>query len=62
MTMCMVMTNPDVRALYHYNVQVKKFKKMKSIMKLCGKVARMLVGLAKSNEVYNSTKVFLPVA
>ncbi|WP_282940508.1 IS110 family transposase [Paenibacillus sp. RC67] len=62
MTMCMVMTNPDVRALHHYNVQVKKLKKMKSIMKLCGKVARMLVGLAKSNEVYNSTKVFLPVA
>jgi transposase len=58
MTMCMVMTNPDVRALHHYNVDVKKLKKMKSIMKLCGKVARMLIGLAKSSEVYNSTKVF----
>jgi len=43
MTMCMVMTNPDVRALHHYNVDVKKLKKMKSIMKLCGKVARLLV-------------------
>jgi hypothetical protein len=41
----MVMTNPDIRALHHYNVEVKKLKKMKSIMKLCGKVARMLVGL-----------------
>ncbi|WP_189032940.1 transposase, partial [Paenibacillus albidus] len=29
MTMCMVMTNPDVRALHHYNVDVKKLKKMK---------------------------------
>ncbi len=58
MTMCMVMTNPDVRALHHHNVQVKKLKKMKSIMKLCGKVARMLVGLAKSTEAYSSTKVF----
>ncbi|GGG15055.1 hypothetical protein GCM10010912_69320 [Paenibacillus albidus] len=58
MTMCMVMTNPDVRALHHHNVEVKKLKKMKSIMKLCGKVARMLVGLAKSSEAYNSIKVF----
>lgn len=58
MTMCMVMTNPDVRALHHYNVDVKKLKKMKSIMKLCGKVARILVGLAKSSEAYRSAKVF----
>jgi transposase len=58
MTMCMVMTNPDVKALHHHNVEVKKLKKMKSIMKLCGKVARMLVGLAKSNEAYSSAKVF----
>jgi len=57
-TMCMVMTNPDVRALHHHNVEVKKIKKMKSIMKLCGKVARMFVGLAKSSETYDSTKVF----
>jgi transposase len=58
MTMCMVMTNPEVRALHRYNVEEKKLKKMKSIMKLCGKVARMLVGLAKSSEVYDSSKVF----
>jgi hypothetical protein len=58
----MVMTNPDVRALHHYNVEVKKLKKMKSIMKLCGKVARMLVGLAKNNEPYHSVKVFPQVA
>ncbi|MEQ7054723.1 IS110 family transposase [Paenibacillaceae sp. P-4] len=58
MTMCMVMTNSDIRALHHFNVEVKKLKKMKSIMKLCGKVARMLVGLAKSCEGYDSAKVF----
>jgi len=58
----MVMTNTDVRALHHYNVDVKKLKKMKSIMKLCGKVARMLVNLAKSNEAYSSVKVFLQAA
>ncbi|SDG58516.1 hypothetical protein SAMN04488689_1239, partial [Paenibacillus sp. cl6col] len=58
MTMCMVMTNSDIRALHHFNVEVKKLKKMKSIMTLCGKVARMLVGLAKSCEGYDSAKVF----
>lgn len=58
MTMCMVMTNPEVRASHRYNVENKKLKKMKSIMKLCSKVARLLVGLAKSNEAYDSTRVF----
>ncbi|TJY37548.1 IS110 family transposase [Cohnella pontilimi] len=58
MTMCMVMVNPDLRALHQYNVDVKKLKRMKSIMKLCGKIARILVGLARSNEVYDSTRVF----
>lgn len=62
MTMCMVMTNPEIRALHHYNVENKKLKKMKSIMKLCSKVARLLVGLAKSSEAYDSTRVFLRVA
>jgi hypothetical protein len=33
MTMCMVMTNPEVRTLHHYNVEGKKLKKMKSIIK-----------------------------
>lgn len=60
--MCMVMTNPDIRALHHHNVDVKKLKKMKSIMKLCGKVARMLVSLAKSSEDYSSAKLFLQAA
>ncbi|MFD0681391.1 IS110 family transposase, partial [Paenibacillus sp. GCM10027630] len=55
---CMVMSNPEVRALHRYNVEEKKLKKMKSIMKLCGKVARLLVGLAKSSEDYDSTRVF----
>lgn len=58
MAMCMVMTNSDIRALHHHNVEVKKLKNMKSIMKLCGKVARMLVALANGSKAYYSTKVF----
>lgn len=57
-TMCMVMSNKEFKALHEHNVQVKKLKKMKSIMKLCGKLARLLVGLARSEEAYNPTKVF----
>ncbi|MNY69954.1 hypothetical protein D3C86_2079790 [compost metagenome] len=54
----MVMSNQEFKALHHYNVQVKKLKKMKSIMKLCGKLARLLVGRARSEEAYNPNKIF----
>ncbi|OPH51173.1 hypothetical protein BC351_35575 [Paenibacillus ferrarius] len=57
-TMCMVMSNQEFKALHHHNVQVKKLKKMKSIMKLCGKLARLLVGMARSDEAYNPNKIF----
>lgn len=62
MTMCMVMSNQEFKALHQYNVQVKKIKKMKSIMKLCGKLARLLVGLARGEEAYNPEKIFAPAA
>jgi hypothetical protein len=54
----MVMTNKEFKVLHQHNVQAKKLKKMKSIMKLCGKLARLLVGLARSEEAYNPVKVF----
>ncbi len=56
MTMSLVGNNPEFKAMHTYNVQVKKMKKMKSIMKLCGKLARILVGMARSNEAYNPHK------
>ncbi|MFD4932099.1 IS110 family transposase, partial [Peribacillus butanolivorans] len=40
------------------NVKVKKIKKMKSIMKLCGKLARVLVGIARNGSVYKPEMVF----
>ncbi|MBP1967906.1 IS110 family transposase [Paenibacillus aceris] len=61
-TMSMVMNNQEFKALHHHNVEVKKLKKMKSIMKLCSKLARLLVGLAQSNEAYNPTKILALVA
>jgi len=60
MTMSLVANNSEFKALHAYNVQIKKMKKMKSIMKLCGKLARILVGMARSGEAYNPPKT-LPI-
>jgi transposase len=56
-TMSLVMNNPEFQALHYQNVKVKKMKKMKSIMKLIGKLARIFVGIARSNESYSPEKV-----
>src|SRR3954467_312814 len=39
-TMSLVANNPEFKELHAYNVKVKKMKKMNSIMKLIGKLAR----------------------
>ena len=51
------MNNPDFKAIHSNNVKVKKMKKMKSIMKLIGKLARIFVGMARRNESYCPDKV-----
>ena len=56
-TMSLVMNNPEFKELHSYNVNVKKMKKMKSIMKLINKFARILVGMARNNESYSPKKV-----
>lgn len=56
-TMSLVANNPEFKELHAYNVQVKKMKKMKSIMKLVGKFARILVGIARNNEPYCPEKI-----
>jgi transposase len=63
-TMSLVMNNPEFKALHSQNVKVKKLKKMKSIMKLIGKLARIFVGIARRNESYCPIKVqeLLPLA
>jgi transposase len=52
MTMSLVMNNPEFQAMHAHNVHVKKMKKMRSIMKLCGKLARILVGMARTGQAY----------
>ncbi|MEH7374051.1 IS110 family transposase [Neobacillus drentensis] len=63
-TMSLVMNNPEFKAMHSYNVRVKKINKMKSIMKLIGKLARIFVGIARRNESYCATKVqaLIPLA
>jgi transposase len=63
-TMSLVMNNPEFKAIHSHNVKVKKIKKMKSIMKLIGKLARIFVGIARRNESYcpNKAQVLIPLA
>lgn len=63
-TISFIVNNPEFKALHAHNVQVKKIKKMKSIMKLIGKLARLLVGMAKRNESYCPKKlqIYSPIA
>jgi hypothetical protein len=55
--MSLVMNNPDFKVLHANNVTVKKMKKMKSIMKLINKLARVLVGMARRNDSYRPEKI-----
>jgi len=57
--MSLVMNNAEFKAIHSNNVKVKKMKKMKSIMKLIGKLARIFVGIAKRNESYSPVKLQL---
>jgi transposase len=63
-TMNLAINNPEFKAIHANNVKVKKLKKMKSIMKLCGKLARILVGIARNGSAYTPEKVLTitPVA
>ena len=56
-TMSLVMNNTGFKAIHLKNVKEKKMKKMKSIMKLVGKLARVFVGIARNNEAYCAKKV-----
>jgi transposase len=51
-TMSLLMNNCEFKAMHEHNVSMKKMKKMKSVMKLCGKLARILVGMARSGSTY----------
>lgn len=55
--MHLVVNNKEFRSLHHHYTEVKKMKKMHSIMKLCGKLARILVGIVRHQQMYQPEKV-----
>jgi transposase len=57
-TINLVSNNPDFKTIHSINVKEKKYKKMKSIMKLCGKLARVLVGIARNGSEYIPEKLY----
>jgi transposase len=61
-TLSLVVNNPEFQAIHTHNVKVKKMKKMKSVMKLIGKLARIFVGMARRNESYSPEKIQTPTS
>ena len=53
----LVVNNEEFRKLHHYYTRTKKMKKIHSIVKLCGKLARVLVGIVHQKEMYVPEKV-----
>lgn len=52
-TLGLVSNHYAFKAWHHHNVHVKKMKKQRSIFKLIGKLARILVAIAHSEEEFN---------
>lgn len=48
----LVKNNTEFSAQHQYNTKVKKMKKIHSIIKLCGKLARILVAMTNQNQSY----------
>lgn len=58
-TVQLVWNNPIFSHLHEQNVKEKKMKKQQSIIKLIGKLARILVGIVKRGETFLLEKTVL---
>jgi transposase len=58
--MTLVANNAEFKALHAYNVKVRKMKRKRSMLKLCGKLARIMVALCKTKAAYVPSTVSLP--
>lgn len=58
----LVVNNEEFRKLHHYYTRTKKMKKVYSIVKLCGKLARIIVGIVRHQPMYIPEKVVHPLA
>lgn len=55
-TLQLVANNPVFRELHERNVQEKHMKKQKSVLKLLGKLARILIGIVQQGESFSPEK------
>ncbi|ANE45484.1 transposase [Paenibacillus swuensis] len=60
--LCLIRQHPDFKRFHEHNVKVKGMKKMVSVFKLIGKLARMIVGMIQRGESYRSDLHFQAVA
>ncbi|AVV56282.1 hypothetical protein C7121_09055 [Paenibacillus glucanolyticus] len=51
-TMALIMNDVSFKRQHEMNVKTKSMKPMRSVMKLCGRLARLLVAMAQSGEAY----------
>lgn len=51
-TMALIMNDETFKRQHEAIVKTKSIKPMRSVMKLCGKLARILVAIARSGEAY----------
>ncbi len=56
-TMALIMNDVTFKRQHEVNVKTKSMKPMRSVMKLCGKLARLLVAMAQSGEAYEPNRV-----
>ncbi|MDQ0876094.1 transposase [Paenibacillus sp. V4I3] len=54
--------NEAFQAMHAHNTEVKRMTKMQSMMKLIGKLARMLVAMAREGQSFSMDKAQLPLA
>ncbi len=55
-TLQLIGVNPVFRELHEYNIKVKHMKKLRSVFKLLGKVARILISIVQKGETFTPEK------
>jgi transposase len=55
-TIQLIGVNPVFRELHEYNVKVKNMKRQRSVFKLLGKVARILISIVQKGETFTPEK------
>ncbi|MGG1638804.1 hypothetical protein [Paenibacillus sp. NRS-1760] len=55
-TIALIMNDETIKRQHEVNIKTKSMKPMRSVMKLCGKLARILVAIARRGEAYEPNR------